>query len=173
MEITRRVSSCSTIVAGDVCCTGEIPTEFPQQEVFANMNDYQPFHLLLTFLAVLFLTASQAFAQQTSFVSPDLLALQGTWIRTDAPYIVELRQGSDNTLTAKYFNRRYINVEHTETARQDGRQLVMIRLRDTHYDGSTYLLGYDRNNDILEGLYIHGASGQRFTVVFTRKREGN
>ncbi len=111
--------------------------------------------------------ASQA--QETGYYSPDMLAMQGRWVRTDAPYIIELRQGKSKKLQATYFNRRYINVEKTETAEQNGLHYVMIRLQDVNYQGSMYLLSYNREGDTIDGVYIHGASGQRYQVIFTRQ----
>lgn len=132
-------------------------------------------HLILLAAAVLSVLAifnHPAFAQEQEVYSPDLLAMQGRWVRSDAPYVIELKQDTTKKLQASYFNRRYIHVEKTETARQNGQQFVMIRLKDTNYDGSVYLLGYDRTSDALQGVYIHGASGQRFSVTFSRKKKG-
>ena len=108
-------------------------------------------------------------AQNTGIYSPELLAMQGRWIRTDAPYVIELRQNESHTLQASYFNPRPINVETTESAKKDGIQYVMIKLQDVNYEGSVYLLSYDREQDALNGIYMHGASGQRFQVSFSRQ----
>ena len=108
-------------------------------------------------------------ADTTRTYSPDLLAMQGRWIRNDAPYIVELRQNKSHKLQALYFNPRPIHVEKTETAIKDGLQYVMIRLQDIDYQGSVYLLYYYREEDALQGIYMHGASGQRFQVSFSRQ----
>jgi hypothetical protein len=131
--------------------------------------------LLLAFgcLAFLLLFTSAGRAGDSNNFSPDMLALQGRWVRADAPYIIELRQGKDKPIQATYFNRRYIHVDKTETSTQDGVQYVLIRLQDVNYAGSTYVLGYNRAHDSLEGIYIHGASGQRFEVAFSRERSGS
>lgn len=123
----------------------------------------------LAVLTVLMISGADAFADEIAFYSPDLLAMQGSWVRSDAPYIIELKQGAEGQLQAKYFNRRYIHVEKTKTVRHGDRQFVMIELQDTHYNGSIYLLSYDRPNDSLRGVYVHGDSGQRFSVTFSRK----
>lgn len=126
---------------------------------------------LTAVVSSLFALSGQSTAVQTAaYSSPDLLAMQGTWIRNDAPYSIELQLGSDNKLTARYFNRRYIHVEKTETALQNGKQFLMIQLQDKHYDGSIYVLGYERKLDALQGIYVHGASRQSFSVIFTRKK---
>lgn len=108
-------------------------------------------------------------AQNTGIYSPDLLAMQGRWVRSDAPYVIELRQNNNYKLQALYFNPLPINVEKTETALKDGLQYVMIELQDVNYEGSVYLLNYNREQDALNGIYMHGASGQRFQVSFSRQ----
>ncbi|MFC1831493.1 hypothetical protein ACFL0S_05690 [Thermodesulfobacteriota bacterium] len=108
-------------------------------------------------------------AQNTNIYSPELLAMQGRWVRTDAPYIIELRQNQSHKLQASYFNPRPIHVEETETAKKDGLQYVMIKLQDVNYEGSIYLLNYNREQDTLQGIYLHGGSGQRFQVSFSRQ----
>jgi hypothetical protein len=120
-------------------------------------------------LVFLLLFAYLGRTSDSDFFSPDVLALQGRWVRADAPYIIELRQGKNRALEATYFNRRYIHVDKIETAKQEGVQFVLIRLQDKNYAGSTYVLGYNRTHDSLEGVYTHGASGQRFEVVFSRE----
>ncbi len=45
--------------------------------------------------------------------SPEMLALQGRWVRTDAPYVIELSHGQDGGLQAAYFNPKPIHVGKT------------------------------------------------------------
>lgn len=124
----------------------------------------------VTVILSLMLTLSSAgLAGNNEYATPDMLAIQGRWVRTDAPYVIELRQNKSNTLEATYFNRRYIHVETTETAVKNELLYIMIRLQDTNYQGSTYLLSYDRNQDALHGIYTHGASGNRYQVSFSRQ----
>ena len=101
--------------------------------------------------------------------SPDMLSLQGRWVRTDAPYVIELRHGQDGELYAAYFNPKPIHVGKTETAQQDGRIQVLIELQDVNYPGSTYVLTYDRSQDLLQGIYFHPVSKQSYNVVFVRQ----
>ncbi len=126
-------------------------------------------NITLTVLMILILTKSVPTAQPTTFFSPDMLAIQGSWVRTDAPYVIELRATKDNSLKATYFNRRFIHVENTKTAEENGFLYIMITLQDTNYPGSQYLLNYDRGLDRLNGIYILGNTKQRFKVSFTRK----
>ena len=128
--------------------------------------------LVLFVLAISLMVQGVGIAQNTEYITPDMLAIQGRWVRTDAPYVIELSQGKGNTLQATYFNRRLIHVEKTETAIENGLQYIMIELQDVNYQGSVYLLSYDRNQDALQGIYIHGASGQRYQVSFSRQPSG-
>ena len=101
--------------------------------------------------------------------SPDMLRLQGRWIRTDAPYVIELSHTQDGSLQAAYFNPKAINVGKIETAEQDGIVQVLIELQDVNYPGSTYVLSYDRSQDLLEGIYFHPVSKQSYPVGFVRQ----
>ncbi len=127
---------------------------------------------LIAILLLLLLTGSsgQAAEKTEQFLTPDILALQGHWVRTDASYVLGLRFTRNNSLQATYFNQRFIHVEKTETAREKGVRYIMIELQDVNYQGSIYLLSYDRAEDILSGVYIHGASGQRYQVSFSRQK---
>lgn len=125
--------------------------------------------VLLASLLLVLLTKSFAHGGPIQYLTPDMLALQGSWVRNDAPYILELKLTEDNTLQATYFNRRFIHVEKTETAHEKGLHYIMIELQDVNYQGSVYLLSYDRKEDALRGIYMHGASGQRYQVRFYRK----
>jgi hypothetical protein len=125
--------------------------------------------LLIGLLSALLSMVSVASAQTASLRSPDMLALQGSWLRTDAPYVIELRHAQDGSLQAAYFNPKPINVGKTETAEQDGMAQVLIELQDVKYPGSTYVLSYDRTQDLLEGIYFHPASKQSYPVSFVRK----
>ena len=108
-------------------------------------------------------------AASISAYSPDMLRLQGRWIRTDAPYVIELSHTQDGSLQAAYFNPKAINVGKIETAEQDGIVQVLIELQDVNYPGSTYVLSYDRSQDLLEGIYFHPVSKQSYPVGFVRQ----
>lgn len=120
-------------------------------------------------LAVMVLTNSLAWAQPAGQYSPDMMAIQGHWIRTDAPYVIELDHADDGSLQAAYYNPSPIHVARTELAEQDGLLQVLIELQDVNYPGSTYLLVYDRTHDHLGGYYFHPVSQQTFEVDFVRQ----
>jgi hypothetical protein len=107
--------------------------------------------------------------QAIELTSPDMLAIQGRWIRVDAPYVIELRHAQGDDLQASYFNPRPIHVAKTEFAEQDGRLQILVELKDVNYPGSTYVLAYDRAQDALRGVYFHPASKQSYEVGFVRQ----
>ena len=45
----------------------------------------------------------------------------------------------------------------------------MIELQDVNYPGSTYVLSYDRPQDLLRGIYFHPVSKQSYEVGFVRQ----
>ena len=123
----------------------------------------------ICFFAVLWLGGGAAMAQSIEQNSPDMLAIQGRWIRTDAPYVIELRHSQDGSLQAAYFNPRPIHVGKTDFAEQGGLLQIMIELQDLNYPGSTYVLSYDLPQDLLRGIYFHPESKQSYEVGFVRQ----
>ena len=62
-------------------------------------------------------------------------------MRPDGGYVLLLRNvKKDGSLTASYFNPRPIRVFQAQAARQDGRIILFVELRDINYPGSTYTL---------------------------------
>lgn len=120
------------------------------------------------FLSVLLPVAVTA-VETTLLRSPEMLALQGRWVRTDAPYVIELSHAQDGSLQAAYFNPKTIHVGKAETAEQGGLVQILIELQDVNYPGSTYVLTYDRPQDLLQGIYFHPVSKQSYDVTFVRQ----
>ena len=101
----------------------------------------------------------------------DYLPLVGRWVRTDSPYVIEIRGvGRDGSLEAAYFNPRPIRVSRAEAQRDSDTLQVFVELRDVNYPGSTYTLVYNRAQDLLQGIYFQAVEGQRFDVSFARLR---
>ena len=121
------------------------------------------------FLTVLWMASGISLAEKNESLTPDMLAIQGSWVRSDAPYVIKLVPAQGGQLQATYFNPRPIHVQKTEVAKKDGVLYVMVLLQDVNYQGSFYLLSYDRAKDALKGTYVHGASKQHFNVDFVRK----
>jgi len=71
--------------------------------------------------------------------------------------------------TLKDADRIGLEVLDTILSGQSGR--LFIELRDAGYPGSTYELIHDPRSDLLSGVYFQAAMGQRFDVVFVRKKQ--
>ena len=112
--------------------------------------------------------------EPSATLTPDRQAIQGLWILTDAPYVIELRStlGSGVSLQAKYFNPKPVNVEKTETIEKNAQLHVLVVLKDVNYQGSYYFLSYNREKDILQSNYFHAASQQKYKVNFICKPAG-
>ena len=95
--------------------------------------------------------------------------LVGRWLRTDSPYVIEIREVSpDGTLRAGYYNPQPINVSAAKVEDKNGTLQVFVELHDTGYPGSNYTLDYDHQNDALEGTYFQATLKQSFNVAFMR-----
>jgi hypothetical protein len=101
----------------------------------------------------------------------DVESLPGYWSRTDAAYVLELKDISmDGTLKAAYFNPRSINVSRAEWKRKDGKMSLFVELRDINYPGSSYTLTYDPRSDRLSGSYYQAVQKETFPVEFIRRK---
>jgi hypothetical protein len=99
----------------------------------------------------------------------DFERLQGRWFRTDGGYVIEIHEvADDGTMVAGYFNPQPIHVSQANASREEDRTLVTVELRDVNYPGSTYILEYDRDRDMLEGFYYQAKLQQKFDVRFVR-----
>jgi hypothetical protein len=134
-----------------------------------------PFVVLMT-LSVVTMTvaaASSAVAadKPQAVKKTDVESLPGYWGRTDAGYILELKDLSmDGTLKAAYFNPRPINVSRAEWKRKDGKINLFIELRYKNYPGSSYSLTYDPGSDRLSGSYYQAVQKETFPVEFIRRK---
>ena len=95
--------------------------------------------------------------------------LVGRWLRTDSPYVIEIREVSpDGTLRAGYYNPQPINVSAAKVENKNSTLQVFVELHDTGYPGSNYTLNYDPEYDALEGTYFQATLQQKFDVAFMR-----
>jgi hypothetical protein len=95
--------------------------------------------------------------------------LVGRWLRTDSPYVIEIREVSpDGTLRAGYYNPQPINVSAAKVENNNSTLQVFVELNDTGYPGSNYTLNYNPENDALEGAYFQATLKQMFDVAFMR-----
>lgn len=53
-----------------------------------------------------FIVGSTGGAMAGGGLTPDMLAVQGHWIRVDAPYLIELSHSRDGLMRATYLNKR-------------------------------------------------------------------
>jgi len=103
--------------------------------------------------------------------SPGLESLVGRWVRTDYPYVIDIRAVDyDGSVEASYYNPRPIRVARAEVRPERGQLVVTVELRDVNYPGSTYTLVYDRDRDLLLGEYFQAVERQTFAVAFARQR---
>jgi hypothetical protein len=99
----------------------------------------------------------------------DFQKLVGQWVRTDAPYLIEIHQVNENgKLEAGYYNPKSINVSIAKAEKKNDALEVFVELRDTGYPGSNYTLKYNPGNDTLEGVYFQAALQQKYNVAFMR-----
>jgi len=95
--------------------------------------------------------------------------LVGRWLRTDSPYVIEIREvGPDGTLRAGYYNPQPINVSAAKVENKNGTLQVFVGLHDAGYPGSNYTLNHNPQNDALEGTYFQATLRQNFNVAFMR-----
>ena len=95
--------------------------------------------------------------------------LVGRWLRTDSPYVIEIREVSpDGTLRAGYYNPQPINVSAAKVENKNGTLQVFVELHDAGYPGSNYTLNHNPQNDALEGTYFQATLRQNFNVAFMR-----
>jgi hypothetical protein len=119
------------------------------------------------------LTDAVAAEKDPSATAPATQAklLEGSWVRLDGGYILELRNISDDgTLSAAYFNPRPIRVFQAFWAKDGGTLAVFVELRDVNYPGSKYSLRYDPAADSLKGFYFQAIEKQTFPVEFIRQQ---
>lgn len=125
--------------------------------------------LIFRFSVILFIIGFSGSSVMAASSTTDSMALQGRWIRTDGPYVLEFTQAQDGSLQALYFNPRPINVGKTESMEQNGTLQILVELQDVNYSGSTYVLVYDRPQEMLKGVYFLPATKQKYNVTFVRQ----
>ncbi len=96
--------------------------------------------------------------------------LIGSWQRTDAGYVIDIRRVDRNgTVEAVYLNPNPIHVSQARISDDNGSLDLVIELMDVGYPGATYRLSYNAEYDALVGLYHQPTAGQDFEVAFARK----
>ncbi|HYQ70584.1 MAG TPA: hypothetical protein VET88_01505 [Gammaproteobacteria bacterium] len=98
-------------------------------------------------------------------------ALLGLWVRPDGGYLIAIQDvDTDGRLDATYANPHHLPFAKAEASREDNTIRVFLELRAGGYNGSTYNLTYEPENDVLRGVYYQAVAQQRFDVYFERAR---
>ncbi len=98
-------------------------------------------------------------------------ALLGLWVRPDGGYLIAIRGvDSSGRLDAAYANPHQLPFAKAEASREGNTIKVFLELRAGGYNGSTYTLTYDLENDILKGVYYQAVAQQKFDIYFERAR---
>ena len=101
----------------------------------------------------------------------DKSLLVGNWVRTDAPYRIQISELlDDGKMKAGYFNPRSINVSKAGWVNTGGVIKIYVELRDQNYPGSNYNLTYVPERDLLAGIYYQAVEGTTFEVEFVRAK---
>lgn len=101
----------------------------------------------------------------------DFRELMGRWVRPDGGYVIEIRSiGPGGRMDAGYFNPRSIHVSRAEASLKGDIPQVFIELQDQGYPGSTYTLLYNREQNVLAGIYYQAAMSRNFEVIFVRQK---
>ena len=101
----------------------------------------------------------------------DKSSLVGNWVRTDAPYRLQISELlDDGKMKAGYFNPKSINVSKAGWVNSGGAIRLYIELRDVNYPGSNYTLTFLPERDLLAGDYYQAVEGTTFQVEFVRAK---
>ncbi len=107
----------------------------------------------------------------TAVLAPDPKVLVGRWARSDANYVIEIKNvGADGSLEASYSNPQPIHVSRAQWKVNGGKLMLAIELTDVNYPGNYYTLAHDPGSDSLAGVYNHLGVKQSYDVAFSRVR---
>ncbi len=97
--------------------------------------------------------------------------LLGPWIRPDGGYVVTISAvDADGNLEAAYANPTPLPFQ-TAKASLDGETIhLFLELTAGGYNGSTYTLTYDPQQDVLYGVFYQAVAKQKFEVYFRRQK---
>ena len=104
--------------------------------------------------------------KEISEISLDTLL--GKWLRPDGNYVIQINAiKEDKKIDAQYFNPNPINISRAEVI-PDNNLRIFIEFDDRGYEGSSYDLTYDPQNDALIGKYFQATYGQTYQIGFVR-----
>ena len=113
-------------------------------------------------------------AGQAGPVLVEFDALKGKWVRPDGGYVLEIRKLlPGNALEVAYFNPNPIHVGQAKLFKERGFTKVFVELQDVNYPGSTYNLIYNKENNLLRGVYYQATQQEEYQIYFERLPPGN
>jgi hypothetical protein len=127
--------------------------------------------VLVAAMAALTFGCNQQPPPQPQQKAADKSLLVGNWVRTDAPYRIQISELlDDGKMKAGYFNPKSINVSKAGWVNTGGVIQLYVELRDVNYPGSNYSLTYLPERDLLAGNYYQAVEGTTFKVEFVRAK---
>jgi hypothetical protein len=107
--------------------------------------------------------------QQASAPVTDKKLLEGSWVRSDAEYVISIENmADDGSVRAQYFNPKPIHVGKAGWRNDGGFIVVYVELQDVNYPGSNYTLVYLPDKEMLAGQYYQAVDKETFDVSFNR-----
>jgi uncharacterized protein (DUF2147 family) len=95
--------------------------------------------------------------------------LVGQWVRPDGGYRVTIRSvGADGKLDASYENPALLAFSRAEATREGEETRVFFELTAGGYNGSTYTLTFDPDEDVLRGVYYQANAQRSYDIFFER-----
>ena len=126
--------------------------------------------LLVAAIAALIVSCTQQ-PSQPQQKAADKSLLVGNWVRTDAPYRIQISELlDDGKMKAAYLNPKSINVSKAGWVNTGGVIKIYVEMRDQNYPGSNYNLAYVPERDLLAGVYYQAVEGATFEVEFVRAK---
>ena len=119
-------------------------------------------------------SAQTAGAPAAESVLVEFEKLKGKWVRPDGGYVLEIKKLlPGNALEVGYFNPNPIHVGQAKLFKERGFTKVFVELQDVNYPGSTYTLIYDKENDLLRGVYYQATQQEEYQIYFERLPPGS
>jgi len=95
--------------------------------------------------------------------------LKGKWLRSDGAYTIEILDVNENgNLNAKYFNPDPINVGRAGWRVTNKELQIYVELQDKNYPGSFYELTFNKEKEMLSGIYYQAVAQQTYEVFFNK-----
>jgi hypothetical protein len=104
---------------------------------------------------------------QTAVAESGFNVLLGNWVRPDGGYTITITDVDPNgILDASYANPNPLPFAQAKASVNGEAIEVFLELRAGGYNGSTYNLTYDPENNVLRGIYYQAVAQQKFDIYF-------